>query len=116
MGYPIIGTNLLIESTLLGTATDSEGNYKILNIPKGSYIITASIVGYEKQSKKINLAGNDKIEVNFILSTKSYQFDQLVITANKYAKDIREVAASSYVLDQRIFSEKNIKQIDDALR
>jgi iron complex outermembrane receptor protein len=50
------------------------------------------------------------------LKIQSYQIDQLVVTANKYATDIREIASSSYVLDQKIFSEKNFRQIDEALR
>lgn len=115
-GNPIIGANITIENTLLGTATDSEGNYFIQSIPIGNYSITASVIGYNKLTLETAVIPNEEVETNFILESRSYQFDQLIITANKYATDIKEIASSSYVLDQKIFSEKNINQLDEALR
>jgi len=113
---PVIGANILVEKTLLGTATDSKGKFLIANLPNGDYKISVSVIGYSRRiSEMIRIRGN-KSEVNFALEPTSYQFDQLIISANKYSQDIKKVAASSYVLDQQIFSEKNLKQIDDALR
>ncbi len=115
-GQPIIGANLLIEKTLFGTATDSKGTYRIINIPNGNYNVSVSVIGYSKViSENINVKGN-RIEIDFTLTPTSYQFDQLVITANKYSKNINEIAASSYVIDQNVFSQKNFQKIDDALR
>jgi len=115
-GQPIIGANIIIANTLFGTATDSKGNYRFLNLPGGNYKISVSIIGYSKaDSKLINIDG-DKKEVNFTLDPTSYQFDQLVVTANKYPQDITEITASGYVIDQKIFSQKNFQKIDDALR
>ena len=113
---PILGANVIIENTLLGTATDEKGEYKISNIPFGDYNISSGVIGYSKESVEISVENKAPIEINFIMKSKSYQIDQLLITANKYATDIKEIPASSYVLDQSIFSEKNPKQIDDALR
>ena len=36
-GDPLIGANVMIEGTVLGAATDTEGNYFILQIPPGTY-------------------------------------------------------------------------------
>ena len=115
-GNPIIGANITIDNTLLGTATDSEGNYFLQGLPAGEYSVTASVIGYENMTIMASVIINEAIKVDFKLESRSYQFDQLIVTANKYATDIREIASSSYVLDQKIFSEKNIKQLDEALR
>jgi len=115
-GKSIIGANILIQKTLLGTATDSEGYYKIENIPEGKYNISVSVIGYSRISSEETITKETLNTVDFKLNPKSYQTDQLVITANKYETDIREIPASSYVLDQNIFSEKNFKQLDNALR
>ncbi len=115
-GSPIIGANITIVNTLLGTATDSEGNYFIQDIPVGEYSITASVVGYNNITFEASVIASESTKIDFILEPRSYQFDQLIITANKYATDIKEIASSSYVLDQKIFSEKNINHLDEALR
>jgi hypothetical protein len=46
-GEPLIGTNILIEGTRLGAASDAKGEYFIINIPPGTYRLRASMIGYE---------------------------------------------------------------------
>lgn len=115
-GHPIIGANILIENTLLGTATDSKGKYRITNLPNRIYNVLISVIGYSKESYEVIDPSTRKREVNFQLEPTSYQYDQLVISANKYSQDLREIAASAYVIDSKIFSEKGYQKIDDAFR
>ncbi|MEO0130781.1 MAG: carboxypeptidase-like regulatory domain-containing protein, partial [candidate division WOR-3 bacterium] len=44
---PLVGVNVIVEGTELGAATDATGHYLIINVPVGTYDITASYVGYE---------------------------------------------------------------------
>ena len=46
-GEPLIGANIMIEGTVLGAATDVEGNYFILQIPPGTYKVRFSMIGYQ---------------------------------------------------------------------
>uniref|UniRef100_A0A832G7T1 Carboxypeptidase-like regulatory domain-containing protein n=1 Tax=Ignavibacterium album TaxID=591197 RepID=A0A832G7T1_9BACT len=43
---PIVNANIIIDSTYLGTGTDYNGNYKISNIPPGTYNVKASCIGF----------------------------------------------------------------------
>ena len=43
---PLIGCNIIIRGTSLGAATNLEGEYFIINVPPGSYDISASMIGY----------------------------------------------------------------------
>ena len=43
---PIIGANVFLENTSLGTVTDENGNYFIINIPPGDYTLRSSYIGY----------------------------------------------------------------------
>jgi len=115
-GQPLIGANIIVQKSLRGTATDSKGNFRIKDLPDGKYRIIVSAVGYKKVTSDIITIKNDTKRVEFTLEPTSYQFDQLIVTANKYVKNKSEIAASSYVIDQQIFSKKNYRQIDDALR
>jgi hypothetical protein len=44
---PLINANIIIDSTLIGAATDYNGNYKISRIPPGTYNIKASCIGFD---------------------------------------------------------------------
>ncbi len=115
-GQPLIGANVIVENTLLGTATDSKGRYRIFNLPNRKYNIVVSVIGYSKKISESIEPSPGKKEANFQLEPTSYQYDQLVITANKYSQDLREVAASGYVIDSKLFSERGYQKIDDAFR
>ncbi|MDG1224736.1 MAG: TonB-dependent receptor [Candidatus Marinimicrobia bacterium] len=43
---PIIGANVFLDKTALGTVTDENGNYFIINIPPGEYTLRSSYIGY----------------------------------------------------------------------
>jgi outer membrane receptor protein involved in Fe transport len=46
-GDGLPGTNVIIEGTNLGAATDLDGNYTILNVPPGLYSVQFSFIGYQ---------------------------------------------------------------------
>ncbi len=45
-GGPLPGANVFIENTTLGAAADADGQYIILNVPPGTYTVTARMMGY----------------------------------------------------------------------
>src|SRR5690625_6881188 len=59
----LLGVNISIEGTNLGTTTDMEGMFKI-SLPVGTYAVTASYVGYKKVTQyNIEVSsGNDRID------------------------------------------------------
>ena len=44
---PLVGANVYITGTSLGTATTDEGEYTISNINPGTYTLKTSYIGYE---------------------------------------------------------------------
>ncbi len=45
-GEPLIGVNVILETTSFGAATNKKGEYFILNVPVGTYNVKASMIGY----------------------------------------------------------------------
>ncbi|MCI0514903.1 carboxypeptidase-like regulatory domain-containing protein, partial [candidate division KSB1 bacterium] len=58
------GVNIIIEGTMMGAATDLEGEYLILNVPAGIYTLKATMIGY-------NSARITNIKVSIDLTTTS---------------------------------------------
>ena len=56
---PLVGANVMIAGTGLGTATDADGRYFILQIPPKTYSVKFSMIGY----KGVNVK-NVKIQVD----------------------------------------------------
>lgn len=47
-GEPLPGVNVQVEGTFLGSATDIDGYFVILNVPVGEYKVIATYVGYKE--------------------------------------------------------------------
>jgi hypothetical protein len=47
-GEPLMGVNVMVEGTALGSVTDAEGGYSVLQVPPGTFNITLSLLGYAK--------------------------------------------------------------------
>ena len=42
----VIGANVRVDGTALRASTDIDGNYRIIDVPAGTYAVTASFTGY----------------------------------------------------------------------
>lgn len=47
-GKPLPAVNIILEGSRLGSATDLDGNFSIINIPAGEYTLIVSCVGYQE--------------------------------------------------------------------
>ncbi len=73
-GLPLIGANVIIKGTTIGTITDIDGNYK-LNVPDDNSVLVISYTGFD--TKEINASdAND----TFVLSAGNL-LDEIVFTA-----------------------------------
>ncbi len=81
---PLIGVNVIIEGTTFGAATDIDGNYTILNIPPGTYVLKASILGYNPVTvKNVNVQTDLTTRQDFALSETVLEVKEVVVTAER---------------------------------
>ncbi len=83
-GEPVIGASVLITGTMIGAATDFEGNYVIANLHPGTYSVSISAIGFRKkivQNVVVNVDLTTKIDGN--LSSESVDLDAVIVVAEK---------------------------------
>lgn len=66
-GSPLVGANVIVEGTELGTSTDAEGAYSIPAVPEGTYTVMGSYIGYESSRQTVTVQ-EGPITVNFTLA------------------------------------------------
>ena len=62
---PLVGANIYITGTSLGTASSDEGKYMISNVSPGIYMLKASYIGYESKETEITVLAGDDFEQDF---------------------------------------------------
>jgi outer membrane receptor protein involved in Fe transport len=100
-GSPLIGINVQIKNTLLGTITDLNGKYELKNIQIGSYELVFSSVGYKTVSRNVEVKEN-------VTDTVNVSLEESVIGLNEVTvQGVRPISAAS---------SKEIRAIDMQLK
>lgn len=100
-GETLIGANIVVKGTTLGTVSDVEGNYAF-RLENGSYELQVSYVGYEPQTSSIKVEGKT-LYMNFSLKPE-LQIDEVIIVAD-IAKNRETPVAFTNVLPAKIQEE-----------
>mgnify|MGYP001952865255 CR=1 FL=1 len=60
-GEPVIFTNVFLQGTTIGAATDVNGFYSITKVPKGSYTLMVTSLGYDTAQVAVEIKGKEII-------------------------------------------------------
>ncbi len=83
----IIGANVIITDTELGTVTDLDGNYIIDDLKPGLYSIQVSYIGYQTVTQsEIEVQGIRPTILDFALEVNAKQLDEVVVKASSFRK------------------------------
>ncbi|MDZ7808092.1 MAG: carboxypeptidase-like regulatory domain-containing protein [Gracilimonas sp.] len=60
----LTGVNIVLKGTNYGAATNINGDYKISNIPSGTYTLRATYLGYETIEQEVNIRPGQTLTFN----------------------------------------------------
>lgn len=102
-GEPIMGANVMIKNTSIGTVTDFDGNYT-LKVADGIYDLKISALGYASLTiEKVTIIGKKVKSLDISLKSEDEQLEEVVITSSK-----RKNSASALMTMQK----KSVKLLD----
>jgi hypothetical protein len=80
-GDPLVGANVIIRGTSLGSATDVYGRYRIPRVPAGTHTLVISYIGYQSTSLEIDVIAGETNEFDASLSFHFVEGEEVTITA-----------------------------------
>jgi len=81
---PLVGASVQIQGTALGSATDVNGNYVILNVPAGTYTLIATYIGYQQTTVTgVNVVGGLTREINIPLASTAVEVGTVTVIAQR---------------------------------
>ncbi|MBO33214.1 MAG: hypothetical protein CMM74_09610 [Rhodospirillaceae bacterium] len=83
-GLSLAGANIIVEGTMIGSASDSKGEYFILDVSPGVYTIRAEVIGYKiLVHKKIRVMVDLTTKLDFALTQTMIEGEEVVVTAER---------------------------------
>jgi outer membrane receptor protein involved in Fe transport len=116
-GEPLPFANVFVEGTTIGTASDSDGNYTILNLKPGLYSITASVVGYQKMTvENVRINVDFTTWLNFELSIGAVDLPAVVVQGERNPLIRQDLTNPTVAITEESIQELPINQISDVIR
>lgn len=88
----IIGANIILMGTDLGTATDFDGFYSIPNVPPGKYSVQVSYIGYENLTiSDVEVKPGEKLVLDVVMSTASTLLAEITVVEYRKTNTVQAV-------------------------
>ena len=113
-GKLLVGANVFLNTTSLGTATRSDGTFQISNVGPGKYILQCSYIGYVSKEVEIEIDSRRIVKINFELDYNTIQGEAIEVTAQARGQmDAinKQLKAKSI---KNIISSDKIQELPDA--
>jgi outer membrane receptor for ferrienterochelin and colicins len=98
-GDEIPYANVYLKKTKIGTSSDENGFYRLKNVPKDSYTLIVSSIGYKTKSIKISITSNKTITKNITLLDDN-SLDEIVVSGT-----LRPVSKTNSPVPVEVYSE-----------
>jgi len=101
-GAPLEFVNVGIRKISLGGITDESGSFIVQNVPLGTHLLTASLIGFEPQQTRVEITWNKLLPTyNFILSESAASLGEVVVTGT-----MKEVSKLDSPVPVEVYSAK----------
>jgi len=112
-GKPIPNANVYIPDLKTGATADKNGLYTILNIPGGTYLVQARLLGYAIKNALVDIEKD--VSENFILSPSNTELREVVITGNSSAMDPSKTPLTVIQVTNQYLNEHSATNVIDAV-
>ena len=82
-GEPLVGANVVIDGTNLGSATDANGKFLITNVNQGSHSLRASYIGYQGARYNLQVREKNVANVTILLEAASISASEVVVRSER---------------------------------
>lgn len=109
-GEPLIGVNVTVKGTAVGSITDADGNFSISNIDSNA-IISISYIGYKTQEIKLN----GKTTINVTLNEDHEVLEEVVVIGYGTQKKV-DLSGAVATVSTKVLENRPVLTVGQALQ
>jgi hypothetical protein len=79
-GAPVVSAQVTVTGTTIGTAVDSDGRFRLVNVPVSAKQIRVRGIGYQPNTTAINLTSGGTADVRIAMAASATALDAMIIT------------------------------------
>lgn len=126
-GDPLVSATIVIEGTNYSTLTNDNGEFRFRNLPKGTFTIIASFVGYNLSKQNIKVSDDSQQTIRFdlkvsntlneveVFGERHKQPEKLEAITRMPLRPSEQIQTIS-VISEKVITEQGALTITDAIR
>jgi outer membrane receptor protein involved in Fe transport len=115
-GEPLTGATVGIQGTTRGALVDFDGNYLILNVPPGSYVLEARFLGYSTVVVQDVVVRTDlTTEQDFKMQLEAFEGEEIVVVAEKEVI-LKDVTSSESRVSSEEIEKLPVQEVTDIVQ
>ena len=114
-GEPLIGVNVMLLGSSLGSATDANGIYHILNVPPGFYDLKVNMIGYgNKTVTGVRVEIDLTAVIDLDLAVEAIEGQMITVEANQKLVKV-DVASSQKSISSEKIAEMPVSSVSEVV-
>ncbi len=106
---------VLLKGTVIGTATDASGHFKMANLPVGKQVVVVSAVGYKSKEIEVELKEKESVTILVTLEPDNIGLEQVVVSADRNEKSRRETPTVVNTINAKLFNRTQNVTLSEGL-
>lgn len=115
-GDALAGANIFIEGTTMGAAANPAGYYVILNVPPGTYVLKASMIGYTTytvQNVRVEIDQTTTVDINMKPTVVSISGEVTVVAERPVVQ--KDISASQANIDAAQVEALPVQRVEEVV-
>lgn len=102
-GVPLVGVNVYVAEEQIGSVTDNDGYYNILNLSPGKYDVIASIIGYKRSIvQNVEVVSDQTTVINFALTISALKGEEVIVIAKRPLVQADRTSSKAVITEEEI--------------
>lgn len=116
---PIYGVSVTVVGTSLGALTDEQGEYLILGVPPGRYVIQAAAMGYKAARQPVTVQDAVRVVADFALEVDPVTMNPMeveVSTGSLVATERKKIGHATVVISEEEIQDSGARDLLELLQ
>lgn len=114
-GETLIGVNVIIQGTTIGTSTDFEGKYRILNVSPGTYALEFRYIGFQTKIVEDVVVRTDlTTQIDMVMTEQIVEGEEIIVRAERDVV-IRDLTSSESRVAREDLEKLPVQEVGDVV-
>jgi TonB-linked SusC/RagA family outer membrane protein len=115
-GQPLVGAQVQVVGTRLGSLTNAEGGFLLLNVPVGEQTLRVTFIGYQSADETVTVQAGGTAAIEFSMTQSAIALDEIIVTGTAGRTEKRSMGNTvSTIQAEDLTAQTHVSNVSEML-